>query len=230
MLNETERARIEAAVKAAEARTSGEIYCVVAQDSSDYLETPLAWAALAALAAPAVLLAAGITVTAPHAFATGWTAAQVAATAETASKAALSGAILLQGALFVLVAIVVAIAPIRRFMTPGPLKRERVRRRAREQFLAKSLQATRERTGVLIYVSIDEHMAELIADEGIAAKVDGQVWTAAMDRLIAGFKADRPADGFEAAIGLCADILAEHFPARTEDNPNELPDNVVLLP
>ncbi|WP_309642784.1 TPM domain-containing protein [Phenylobacterium sp.] len=229
MLSETDRARVEGAIRQAEVRTSGEIYCVVAQESSDYLEVPLAWAAIAALAAPAVLLAAGIHVTAP-ALGEGWTAAQMADLAETAARAALTGAILLQGVLFVAVAILVALPPVRRLLTPKALKRHRVRRRAHEQFLAKSLQSTRERTGVLIYVSIDEHMAELIADEGIAAKVDGQVWAAAMARLMEGFKTDRPAEGFEAAIGLCVDILAEHFPARGGDNPNELPDNVVLLP
>lgn len=230
MLNETDRGRIETAIREAETRTSGEIYCVVARESSDYLETPLAWAAIAALAAPAVLLAAGIHVSAPDALGQTWTAAQMSVVAETAARGALSGAILLQGALFIAVAILTAIRPLRLLLTPRPLKRERVRRRAQEQFLAKSLQATRERTGVLIYVSAGEHMAELIADDGIAAKVDAQVWQGAMDRLIQGIKQGRPADGLEAAIGLCADILAEHFPVRGGDNPNELPDSVVLLP
>ncbi len=152
-----------------------------------------------------------------------------ASAAEASARAALSGAILLQGVLFVVVAILVAIPPIRRFMTPRGLKRERVRRRANEQFLAKNLQATRERTGVLIYVSTQEHMAELIADDGIAAKVDGGAWEDAMRRLMAGFKAGRPAEGFEEAIGICGAILAEHFPPREDDNPNELSDSVVVL-
>ena len=229
MLDETERARVEAAIRQAETKTSGEIYCVVAGDSSEYLEVPVAWAAIAALVAPAVLLAAGVHVSAPS-LDQGWTSAQMSMAAETAARSALAGAILLQGVLFVGVAILASLPPIRRLLTPRALKRHRVRRRAHEQFLAKSLQATRERTGVLIYVSIDEHMAELIADDGISSKVDAKVWADAMARLIEGFKTERPADGFEAAIGLCADILAEHFPARSGDNPNELPDNVVLLP
>ena len=58
MLTQSDRARIEAAIKAAEAGTTGEIYCVVAGESSDYREVPLAWGAIAALGAPAVLLAA----------------------------------------------------------------------------------------------------------------------------------------------------------------------------
>ena len=229
MLTESDRARIEAAVKAAEAGTTGEIYCVVAPESSDYREVPIAWGAIAALAAPAVLLAAGIHVTAPDDLGGGWSAAQMSSAAEAAARAALSGAILLQCVLFLLVAIFVAIPPIRRFLTPRGLKRERVRRRAQEQFLAKNLQATRERTGVLIYVSASEHMAELIADDGIAAKVADGAWEGAMQRLMEGFRAGRPAEGFEDAISLCGTILAEHFPPRAGDNPNELSDSVVVL-
>jgi putative membrane protein len=229
MLTQADRARVEAAVKAAEARTTGEIYCVVAGESSDYREVPIAWAAIAALAAPAVLLAAGVRVTAPDLMGQTWTAAQMSSAAEAAAQAALTGAILLQGALFIAIALLVAMPPVRRFLTPAALKRERVRRRAREQFMAKNLSATRERTGVLIYVSASEHMAELIADEGIASKVDNSVWDAPMARLVGGFKAGRPAEGFEEAISLCGDILAEHFPAREGDNPNELPDSVVVL-
>lgn len=229
MLSDTDRARIESAVKTAEVGTTGEIYCVVAGESSDYREVPIAWGAIAALAGPAVLLAFGIHVTAPDDFGQGWSAAQMSTAAEATARAALSGAIILQCVLFVVVAILVAIPPVRRLLTPRPLKRERVRRRAQEQFLAKNLQATRERTGVLIYVSASEHMAELIADQGIAAKVDAAAWDAAMKQLMAGFKAGQPAQGFEDAIASCGAILAQHFPPRDDGNPNELSDSVVVL-
>lgn len=230
MLTQDDKSRVARAVEAAEARTTGEVYCVVAGQSADYREVPLAWGAAAALAVPALLLLGGVRVTAPDLFAEGWTAAQVTAAAEAAAHGALLGAILLQALLFLAVALLVALPSIRLLMTPKPLKRERVQRRAEELFLSKNLAATRERTGILIYVSVAEHMAELIADEGIAAKVDDKVWDEAMARLMAGFKAGEPARGFEDAVGLCADILAEHFPPRPKDNPNELPDHVVVLP
>ncbi len=230
MLSNSDRARIEAAVKAAEDRTRGEIFCIVAHESSDYREVAIGWAAFAALAAPAVLLVAGIQVKVPDLFGAEWTAAQVGATAEAAARGALAGAILLQALLFVAVAVLLSVPPLRRLFTPRSLKRERVRQRAREQFLAKDLSATRERTGVLIYVSQSERMAELIADEGVAAKVDPKVWHDAMARLVGGVKRRNPAEGFEQAIGLCGAILAEHFPADPGDNPNELSDAVVELP
>ena len=231
MLSDADRARISAAVTRGELRTRGEIYTVLAGESSDYREVPVAWAAIAALAAPAVLLVGGITVSVPDLLSGGWTAAQVGAVTEQAVRSALTGAILLQGVLFVAVAVLIgALRPLRRLLTPKGLKRERVRRRAQEQFLSKNLAGTRERTGVLIYVSYAERMAELVADEGVASKVDPKVWDEAMDLLIAGLKKRRPAEGFEAAIERCADLLAQHFPARTGDNPNELSDSVVVLP
>jgi putative membrane protein len=228
-LQPNDMAAIEAAVRAAEARTSGEIYCIVTEESGDYGETPLAWAAGVALLGPALLLLGGIHVTAPDLFG-GWTAAQVGAAAERAAREALIGAVLLQAVLFMATLILVAIPPVRRALTPRPFKRERVRRRALEQFAAKSLHLTRERTGVLIFVSFAERMAELIADDGIHDRVDGSVWHAAMAALVDGLKRDRPGAGIAACVGLCAEVLAEHFPADPDDNPNELSDAVVVLP
>jgi putative membrane protein len=222
---------VEAAVRAAETRTTGEIYCVVAEESSDYHATPLAWAAGVALLAPALLLLMGIHVTAPDMrMLGGWTADQVEGVGEATARAALIGTLMLQALLFLVTLIVVAIGPVRRALTPRGLKRDRVRQRAEEQFLAKNLHATRERTGVLIYVSAAERMAELIADESIHAHVDDAAWAAALAALTDGLKRGEPAAGFTAAVGQCADILAERFPARPGDNPNELPDAVVLLP
>jgi putative membrane protein len=221
---------IEAAVREAETRTTGEIYCVVSEESSDYGETPLAWAAGVALLGPALLLLGGVHVSAPDLFG-GWSAAQVGQAAEHAARQALIGAVLLQAALFVVTLIAItAIPALRRALTPRAFKRERVRRRAAEQFVAKNLHLTRERTGVLIFVSAAERMAELIADEGIAGHVEPHVWDKAMAALTTGLKRNEPAAGFAAAIGLCADVLAGKFPPHPGDNPNELPDAVVILP
>lgn len=229
LLSPADLAAIEAAVRETEARTTGEIYCVIAQESSSYREIPIAWATGVALLGPALLLLAGVHVEAPDLLG-GWTAAQVASVAEAAARRALIGAVLLQGALFALTLAVASIPAVRRFLTPRALKRERVRKRAQEQFVAKNLHATRERTGVLIYVSFAEHMAELIADEGIASQVEADTWDRAMAALTTGLKRGEPAAGFASAIGLCGDVLAERFPHRPRDNPNELPDAVVVLP
>ena len=72
-LTPTELAAIEAAVREAEAKTTGEIYCVVTEESSHYAEVPIAWAAGVALLGPALLLLAGVHVNIPDVF-TSWSA------------------------------------------------------------------------------------------------------------------------------------------------------------
>ena len=228
-LSATELSAIEAAVRKAEAATTGEIYCVVTEESAHYSEIVIAWATVVALLGPAVLLLAGVHVTIPDLF-SSWTASDVGMAIETAVRRALIGAIVVQGVLFVLTAAIVSIPAVRRFLTPRGLKRLRVQRRAAEQFIAKNLHATRERTGVLIFVSLGERMAELIADEGIADHVESHVWDKAMAALTDGLKHGRVEAGFEAAVGLCGEVLAAKFPACAGDNPNELPDAVVVLP
>ncbi|HSV01633.1 MAG TPA: TPM domain-containing protein [Phenylobacterium sp.] len=228
-LSPADLAAIEAAVRQAETRTTGEIYCVVGEESSHYIETPLAWAAGVALLAPAILLLGGVHVSAPELFG-GWTAAQVGEAAQAAVRRALLGDILLQAALFAVVGVLVALRPLRLALTPRAVKRHTVRRRAAELFVSKNLHATRERTGVLIFVSLGERMAELMADEGIAAHVEPHVWDRAVAALTEGLKRGEPGAGFAAAVGLCGEVLAERFPADPGDNPNQLPDAVVVLP
>jgi putative membrane protein len=230
VLSPADLAQIEEAVREAEAGTTGEIYCVAAEESADYHETPLAWGALVALLAPALLLAGGVHVTFPQGLGGGWSAAQMGEAAEAAAHHALWGTLILQVVLFAATTALVSAGPLRRALTPRSVKRERVRRRAREQFLARNMQLTRERTGVLIYVSFAERMAELVADDAIASVVDPTVWDQAMAVLIARLKRQAPGAGFAAAVRLCGQVLAERFPARPGDNPNEISDAPVILP
>lgn len=228
-LGPTDTAAIEAAIAQAEARTAGEIYCVVTEESGEYGETPIAWAAGVALLGPALLLLGGVHVSVPDLL-EGWSAAQVGEAAARAARQALIGAIAVQAVLFVVTLAVVAITPVRRALTPRPFKRERVRKRALEQFASKNLHLTRDRTGVLIFVSFAERMAELIADEGVASHVEPHVWDRAMAAAVTGLRHGRAGEGIAQAVALCGEVLAEHFPADPEDNPNQLPNNVVVLP
>lgn len=228
-LTPAELSAIESAVREAEARTTGEIYCVVTEESSHYGETALAWAAGVALLGPALLLVAGVHVTIPDLFST-WSASDVSSAIETSVRHALIGAIVTQGVLFAVVGLIVSIPPVRMALTPKHLKRLRVRRRAHEQFFAKNLHLTRERTGVMLYVSLAERMAELIADEGIHDHVGPHTWDKAMAALTEGLKNGHVEAGFEAAVRLCGEVLAERFPADPNDNPNQIPDAVAVLP
>ena len=97
-----------------------------------------------------------------------------------------------------------------------------------QQFLAHGLHTTEQRTGVLIFVSLMEHHAEIIADAGISAKVDDAVWREAMDKLVGEIRAGRLAEGLIAAIETTGTVLARHFPRAANDR-NELPNGLVLL-
>ena len=96
------------------------------------------------------------------------------------------------------------------------------------QFFAQGLDQTENRTGVLIYASLAERYAEIVADAGIHAKVTPDVWDQAIAALVAGMREGRPGDGFVAAIERCGAVLAEHFPPGAL-NRDELPNRLVEI-
>jgi putative membrane protein len=221
--------RIDAAIAKAETTTSGEIFCVLTRQASEYREIPFAWAALAALTAPALLIPFGFS---PGWFDWvpgfgGWTAGHSAATQAAVSDTLIAYAAV-QAAVFVAVALIASAPPVRRLLTPRQLKRDRAQRLAMEQFLAKGMHLTAERTGVLIFASLNDHQAEVIADEGIYARVKPEVWNEALARLTAGLAAGRPGDGFVDAIETCGAVLAEHFPPGAT-NPDEIANGLVEI-
>lgn len=222
-ITQDDQSRIAQAIAAAEAATSGEVFCVVSRRVSSYGDVALAWSAAAALILPALLIPFGFEGVWP--FGGGWEAAHESGL--TVGRA-LGGYVAVQAAVFAGILLLSLIPTVRRWMTPGGLRRARVRRAALQQFLAHGVHVTRERTGVLIFAALDDHQVELIADEGIHAQVDQGVWGDAVAALTTEMKAGRPAQGFEIAIGQCGQVLARHFPPRT-DNPNELPDHLVIL-
>ncbi len=101
---------------------------------------------------------------------------------------------------------------MRRALTPRSLKRERVHRRAREQFAARGLHLPGEQTGVLIFASLSERMVEVVADHRIVAVAHPEAWSDVVAALTAGMKAGDPGAGFAAAIQRAGVHLAEHFP------------------
>jgi putative membrane protein len=87
---------------------------------------------------------------------------------------------------------------------------------------------TTGRTGILIYLSLRERRAQIVADEAIASKVPAETWGEAMAALLVEVKQGRLADGMCAAVEKVGVVLAQHFP-RAEDDVNELPDRLIEL-
>lgn len=201
-LSEQDRDRIAQAIRDAEARTSGEIVCVLARMSADATALPVFLAAVAALALPWLLIAV--------------TALPV------------QRILVLQIALFVLLMLVLCIPRVRVALMPRRARRAVAHRVAMEQFVIRGIARKKDRSGILIFVSLAEHYVRIIADDGIAAKVPQGEWQSAVDALVAHLREGRAGDGFLAAIEACGAKLAEHFP-RQAGSRDELPDRIYLI-
>ena len=103
-------------------------------------------------------------------------------------------------AVFLIVRFALAYMPLRMALTPGRTKSRRVHRRAIETFRTGCELKTRGRTGVLLYVSLAEHRAEIVADKAIADQVTAEVWGEAMAALVDELKAGRPGRGMALAV------------------------------
>jgi len=96
--------------------------------------------------------------------------------------------------------------------------------RALRAFHEHGLHRTARGTGVLVFASLLERRAVILGDHGIHEKMKDGDWQKALEALVAGIRRDDPAGGFTAAIGLCGEKLAEHFPRDGSAPENELPD------
>ncbi|PZU09060.1 hypothetical protein [Sphingomonas sp.] len=220
-LTERDSRLVAEAIRAAEARTDGEVAAIVAASSDSYHDVVLHWSLLIALlplsiaaAFPSLALRGLELVTG------GW---------EEAPDLRLLLTLLLVKtvALFLIARWIIGRPAIRMALTPAATKARRVRRRAIMLFRTGTEQRTASATGVLLYLSLAEHRAEIVADAAIHAKVDPALWGEAMAVLIAAVREDRPGEGIAAAIGRIGDVLATHFPRG--DDPNELPDRLIVL-
>ncbi|MEH6715670.1 hypothetical protein [Parasphingorhabdus flavimaris] len=118
--------------------------------------------------------------------------------------------------------------PLLFLLIPPPIKKARVRKRAISLFRVSTDHRTVGRTGILLYLSMREHRAEIVADEAIVAKVEPVIWGDAMVAMIDLVRAGTPGEGMAEAVRQMGLVLAEHFP-KTDQNPNELPDRLIEL-
>lgn len=210
------------AVAEAELHTSGEIVTVLADQSDGYTDIALAWSALAAF------LALTFCVTFPDwilntyagfhgGWNTQWTPREIFSMA--------AGAAIFW---FLVLWLIQLSDGVRFALVPGKVKTLRVHARAVAHFKVGAERRTHGRTGIMIYLSMKEHRAEIVADEPIAAKVPAEVWGEAMADMLVEIKEGRIAEGIAAGVRDVGVVLSEHFP-RSEDDENELPDRLIVV-
>jgi putative membrane protein len=221
-LTDADSEKVSAAIAAAEANTSGEIVAVATPISDAYHDVALHWALvpLFAVLAWAAWRPTALTWWYDRLFG-GWQP-------DPTMGELLTFLMVLAALKFTIALLILKWRPLRLFLTPGATKHRRVRRRAIAIFQAAASGRTTGKTGILIYLSIAERRAEIIADEAILKVTDEHVWGEAMHALIEDVRAGRPADGICAAIERVGAVLSEHFP-RSAGDVNEIPDKLIEL-
>ena len=222
MLSEADHLRVTEAVAEAERSSDGEIVTIVAPRSDSYHDVGLHYSILAMLLVPtAAAIAPQAWIDRGLALAFGWDAS---------SSYRMLMLLILGAMVLVFLAVRFALAwmPLRMALTPAATKTRRVRRRAVELFRAGTEKRTKGRTGILLYLSLIEHRAEIVADEAIHGQVEPDVWGEAMAVLVDGVKAGRTGEGMAQAVEKMGEVLARCLPP-TLDNPNELPDQLIEL-
>lgn len=198
---------IQAAVREAEERTSGEIVPYVVDRSDEYPTAAWKGAALGAILGPFVALAL-------YRWSSIW---GIPAEWWIALPAPLGGAV---GYLLSL------LPPVRRWMVGEETLESRTRRRAGVAFLDQEVFNTRERTGILLFVSLFERRVVLLADSGIDEKVEEGKWEEITQRLAGEIRRGRPGPAMVEAIRACGELLARHAVERRADDRNELRDEL----
>ena len=194
-----EKARIEAAVREAESRTSGEIVPLVVDESYHYPRAEIVGGGFFAL---------GLGVLAAWSF--GHSSVWVFLPVFLLTYLPLRWLIRALPGLK------------RRLIHPAEMVAE-VEEKALVAFLEHRLYQTRDATGVLILISLFERRVRVLADTGISTVVPQQEWDGIVATITAGIRAGKTCDALCTAIGRCGDLLAERFPRKADDT-DELPN------
>ncbi|MEE4338771.1 TPM domain-containing protein [Erythrobacter sp.] len=219
-LDEAGHKLVSDAVAEAEMQTSGEIVTVLADRSDGYTDIALLWAAGAAFTAMSLFAAL------PQPFLDLWDGLIGGWSHEWTTGELASMTIALGLIAFAATWAAQLWEPVKWLLVPGPIRTARVHAMAQRQFKVGAEGRTHGRTGVLIYLSMSEHRAEIVADRPIAEKVDAEVWGEAMGDMLGHIAAGRIAKGLAVGVRDVGFVLAQHFP-RAEDDENELPDRLI---
>ena len=222
ILSAAQHKLVSDAVGQAELTTSGEIVPVLAEASDGYSDIALVWAIAVAFTVMSIFAFV------PQPFMNFWDMliggwGDEWSTGETASMTIALGLIA-----FVASWAVLLFPPLRFALIPGPVKSQRVHNHAIRHFKVGAERRTHGRTGVMLYLSMREHRAEIVADAPIAELVPAEVWGEAMADMLSEIRKGCIAEGIAAGVRDVGAVLSEHFP-RADDDVNELPDRLIEL-
>lgn len=206
-----DRTRIAEAVADAEERTAGEIVPVVVPQSASYDVAVWRGAGAAAILALTVAL---LTVQFYDGWGLGWLF-QPWGVALVTLAAGTGGALL---AAFV--------RPVQRLLTGADLLDDTVHRRAMQAFVEEEVFDTRDRTGILLFVSLLEHRIEVLGDTGINQNVDPDDWAEIVERIRTGIRNRNLTNGLVDAIDMCGRLLERKGVNIRPDDTDELSNQV----
>lgn len=197
-----EKARIEAAVKAAEAKTSGEIVPMLMDESYSYPRAEL-------LGGGGLAMACGLLVSWAFGAESIWWFLPV-----------------FIGSFFIFQQLIRRLPGLRRALIHPDEMTEEVKEKALVSFLEQGLHETRDRTGILILISLFERRVQVLADSGINQKVPENTWDELVEIIVAGLKTGQACTAVCQAIERCGVLLEENFPVRKDDT-DELPNLII---
>ena len=192
IVSQTDKERIKAAIGAAEAACGAEIVTIMAKASDSYTYIAWMWAALGALAFPALVLALFPEVKPIHLY---------------------GGELLV----FMLLITLFQIERIKMALIPRSLKRHRAALNARHHFMLQQVHKTMTRASVMLFVSHGERYVEILTDTAVAEKIPDAEWEKVVARFVGHVREGRVAEGYIEAIGMSAKLLSAPFPSSPED-------------
>lgn len=116
---------------------------------------------------------------------------------------------------------------IDRKIIPLSVKNEAVETMAESTFFRAGINKTKEASGILIYISYLEQKVRILADFGIASKIEVSVWNQIAKNLADNLKTNAT-EAICEAVKECGKVLEENFPAKDE-NPDEISNELIIL-
>jgi putative membrane protein len=217
-LTDEDKEKIKQAVKEAESHTSGEIATAFIKESDDYAVYELVFAVMAGLTYFIVLM-----------FFSGSIEEAIKRMTWEYSPNQL---VMFYGfSTFLVISLFYLLANlpfIDRLVVPKAVMQRKVNQRAVRHFMESGVYNTKDRTGILIFISYLERRVELLADKGISEKIPQENWNAVVAHIVEGIKSHQLADHLANSIRECGKLLTEHFPIQPDDV-NELKDDIQIM-